>query len=164
VTCDDALHELLDAELEVLGRPGEGELAEHLRSCARCRDIASRLVENERTLAEALARHALQPKATVVGSIVARARVEEAERQSISILRPHVPRRWALWAPALAAEALVGIMLWPSGKPVDPRTVVPAPRVPPPPRIQPPPGTDAAVLATSNPSITVVWLLGGTDR
>ena len=166
MTCENALRDLLDAEPEAYSGTGDGELAEHLRSCSRCSRVAAHLRKEERILAEALGSNAVEPEADVVRSIVGRAHAAgEFGRPEVVAARSLVARRWAHWVPALAAAALVAVALWPSAPAsVSDPSIALKPQTPPPPRIHAPPGTDVAVLATSDPSITVVWILGGVKK
>ena len=54
MTCEYALEAMLDAERSELDGNGGTPLSTHLRDCARCRGVASRLVQDTMLLAHAL--------------------------------------------------------------------------------------------------------------
>jgi hypothetical protein len=101
-----------------------------------------------------------------VEGLLARARVTSpapgAESAAVRAVRGV---RWRV-APALAAALLAAIAIWRSDERVvsDPPSASPADPVASMPRVEPPPGQDIAVIQTADPSITVVWFLGGADR
>ena len=54
MNCASVLESLLDAELSEIQGDGNSALAEHLRSCARCRRLAGQLLVDTRLLATAM--------------------------------------------------------------------------------------------------------------
>jgi len=54
MTCRETIEWLLEAEPDELAGRGEGEAAEHVRSCARCRAVAERLLDAQALLAAEL--------------------------------------------------------------------------------------------------------------
>ena len=54
MNCASVLESLLDAELSEIAGEGNSALAEHLRSCERCRRVAEQLLADTRLLATAL--------------------------------------------------------------------------------------------------------------
>ena len=151
MNCETARVELLEADPIVLAGAGLDPLSEHVHDCARCRAIAERLLEGERELAVGLDADAVGPTPELVEAILLTAKKRRRAR--------------TLWMPALAAATIAALLVWPKGAPIPvdrgvptrERAVVVGPHV------DPPDGRDVAVIPTKDPSITVVWLLGGGD-
>ena len=154
--CTDAQARLLEADLPVLRGEGDDPLAHHLRSCSRCRGIAAAILEGEADLAESLAL-ALPP--LDLDEILDRAGAPEgAEVVPITKRRPRWTRSGAGFTliPLAAAAALTALFL---GRTPD----LPGPEYTPETGrlgldVEVPQGQSVAVLETSNPEITVLWL------
>lgn len=147
MTCAGARALLREADLRELRETADTELSRHLRSCARCRAVAERLLTMESELAHALARATPPPLAAAIEN-VGRAAARRAAR-----------RRWSLrLTPVAAAAALVaGILLGrrePDAALRSPPDVLPnAGGI----AVQAPPGRSVAVFETNNPAIVVIW-------
>src|SRR5260370_24295604 len=74
MTCEPMLVAILDADPNELAGLGDSAVALHLRTCARCRAVAGRVLDETHLLADAVARADAAPGATVRRS-VARARL-----------------------------------------------------------------------------------------
>ncbi|HTJ23880.1 MAG TPA: hypothetical protein VL383_15860 [Gemmatimonadaceae bacterium] len=59
MNCDECLDIMFEAEPAALAGGGEGALAEHLRSCLACREMAASIVRDTRTLAGVVERRRL---------------------------------------------------------------------------------------------------------
>lgn len=139
VTCAAARELLLDADPVLLRAQRDSALERHLRTCPSCAAAARAVLENDRTLADALAELAGSPRAA----------------------RPRRGRWLAIAAPLAAAAALM-LVLWQR----DPRQdtafapiPLPAEHVSDVPIVNAPATGTVAVMRTSNPNITIVWSL-----
>ena len=139
MNCADAYDSILEADPAILRGEGAGELAQHLRECAACRESAHRVLEGLATLDRALEGEASRRPA------------RREARTGWSVARRLSPLG------LLAAAAAVVVLLWHPGAPS--RTVVPAPT-------GAPVAFDVdvsassrpvAVFRTADPNITVVW-------
>jgi anti-sigma factor RsiW len=145
--CERARALLLEADIEELRGEGDSPLATHLRGCEACqataRSILMGQVELDRALAE-LARPA--PEARVLP------------------LRRGTAWRWAAWPAPLAAAAAVALLLITRGAPAPEKHPVATAEAiakalfPRPPMARAEGGRSVAVLKTSDPGITVVWI------
>ena len=150
MNCSDAREALLEADLDQLMGRGEEPLAEHLKGCPRCRAVGQMILEGERGLGEAMMDLVPVPD---LDDLMDRA---ERERDGGQKGIRH-QLRWSLsrLAPLAAAAALVALFF--GREPVLPGD--PVVHLPPAPGLglEVPEGQDVAVLATSNPDITVLW-------
>jgi hypothetical protein len=62
MNCASVLESLLDAELSDIAGDGNSALAEHLRSCVRCRRVADQLLVDTRLLATAMPAGVTSPR------------------------------------------------------------------------------------------------------
>jgi anti-sigma factor RsiW len=143
VTCTEIRDQLLEAAPSELRGEGESAVAQHLRSCPRCRQLAERIVAEERRLQGALV--ALEPRQPV----------DDAVRTAVRQARQRRRRRWVV-ASGLAAAAVAVFALWQSGRsalpPAPPPTAMAQPFV------QTSADQNVIVYQTANPDIVVVWL------
>lgn len=159
--CDEAVRRLLEADVEELTTKASTALSDHMQGCARCGALAREILEGQEAL-----------------DLVLIDLVRDAEGAVDSI--PFTRRgRWLRAAAGLAAAAaLAWFLLSPPGHPTGPTVVTPAEsgadRVPRDrpigdriaggagasrvPTVSPSPGHSAAVLQTSNPRISFVWI------
>lgn len=145
--CFDARHVMQTAGRAELRAEGNGELARHLRACATCHAVATRLEAGTDLLAGMVAARTSVP-------------VHGRTRQHPAFRR----RRAAIFAlvPIVAAAAVVALVRReaPASVPrvfhddsVATSVAVDVPR-----------GQTATVITTSNPNVTIVWLTpGGTE-
>ena len=154
--CSEAQAQLLEADLPVLRGEGDDPLASHIRSCPRCMGIAETILNGEAGLALSLA--AVLPTLDLDGILE---RANAAEGDEVISLDRNRPR-WTRFGtgftliPLAAAAALTALFL---GRP---------PKLPGPEytleagglglNVEVPQGRSVAVLETSNPEITVLWL------
>lgn len=151
MTCAQALERIMVAEPAALrGDAGaaaaDPELTAHLRGCGRCRAVADVLVAELEMLDDGVEGLAGARPATPVSASHGR-----------------------LWGPLAAAAALATVLLARSGGPGPDPAGVPA-EVNAPAHGEPvvavtvSPGRGAAVMGTTNPKITVVWLYERSER
>ncbi len=149
MNCELALERMLDADPEELEGRGESELVGHIQGCGRCQAVAAELLAGHEMLDAQI--HSADADRRVE-------RVLPAVRRA-AIQRVHSRRLIRFALPAAAAAVLALLVT---------RDPVPAlPLVDPPaqlagqPTVQPTvrlaPNTNALVLETDNPKITVVW-------
>jgi len=150
MTCDEALEAILEAEPDALAGLGDHPLADHVRTCTRCRALARSVMADE----EALGRE--------LGSAVPASDLEGLLNQAFpprtagpKLFRPRHRALGLALIPLAAAAAAVSLFF---------HFQVPAPGVSTPSLHTPPglglvvpEGRNAAVLATNNPDITVLW-------
>ena len=146
---------MLTAEPGELHGAFDTPLSRHLASCPRCREAAARIMASTAVLDEWLG---------------APAAVPDVDRVLWEAATPVPPRRRGLaWAVPVALAAGVAALLL-LGRERTPTAAVEAPVAA---RVgaseastldlEVPEGSDAAVFATADPDITVIWFLGG-DR
>ena len=151
MTCAQALDQMLEAEPAELHADAPGDLARHLRGCDACRSAAERILAAQVELASGLA------ALTAAG-------VREQVRVRTIGSAPSGVRRWALRVAlplAAAASLLLVLRRSPSPPPESSRIAAAAIQ-----RdmmheealVEPGPGQSAAVMATRDPEVTVVWL------
>ena len=154
--CSEAQAALLEADLPVMRGEGDAPLAVHIRSCSRCRMMASVILDGEAGLARSLA-SALPP--LDLDEILERAKdTKDTEVLSIPPSRP-LRARWGIaktLVPLAAAAALTALFL---GRPPS----LPGPVYTPATagvglEVEVPQGRSIAVLETNNPEITVLWV------
>ncbi len=155
--CAEMLTLLLEAEREELEGKGTSLAASHVRECARCRAVASRLLSDTMVLAAHTAGHGIsatrgRPNVArpfvwsgalvavgVVAFLVMSVRMEEHRVQPVR------------FPEAVAATPVRFVASQTTEQPITP---VESNGV----SVAPPAGTRSAVLATRNAKITVVWL------
>lgn len=152
MTCQEVREALLSVDLTELTGEGDGQLAQHLESCMRCRGAAQAVLDAEADLATELSVLVPEPNLDLV---IQEGMTPSAERV----------RRWAgptrlgflkTALPVALAAGLAGILMLrePSlpGKPfVAPDRSATF-------EVEPAPDQNVMVLATKDPTITVVWL------
>jgi hypothetical protein len=150
MSCAEARDGLLEADLPQLSGDGGDALANHLRTCGRCQEIAQAILEGERDLGGIL--EALVP-APDLDALLAMAAGDVGGANSV--LRRRFRRAIPPLIPLAAAAVLVALFFGrePSlpGEPVFPAPTSPGLG------LEVPEGRDVAVLATGNPDITVLW-------
>ena len=184
MTCDQALEQMLDAELTLLASGGS-ELAGHVRGCVRCGRIARRLQADTQQLAVAMSRSDVRrarrvpllvwatPVAAAAALLVMLSPPEPVERvaEVASVLSPvtvdSFPPAPAV-APIAAKAAKRGPMLraFPVAQSITPVSLPLQAPIATPARVvasnavsvTPPAGTRAVVMQTSDPKLVVVWL------
>jgi predicted anti-sigma-YlaC factor YlaD len=156
MTCSDAVHRILEGDPLDLQGHGDSSLAEHIRTCPRCRAMAELVLEEERRLGiqmvgavevpdlDQLLDEALEKRPGTSPKTTSR------EHQGLQFKRFGLPL-----IPLAAAAAVVTLFL--GGEPS-----LPGDSYAPPQRtaglgVEVPEGQNAAVLATNNPDITVLW-------
>ena len=148
VNCDTALEQMLVSEVEDLTGESGTELAAHIVACARCQAVASEIVEGQRRLADSLrAMESGRTVDTVLDEV--RAQVTRRRRRT---------RAFRVLVPLAAAAALALLVTTDRSGTVPSSVAVPesataVPRT----MVRLPPTTNAMVLKTDNPKITVVW-------
>lgn len=153
--CDEVVELLMEVDLDTVST-SSGPLGSHLALCSRCRAIADKLVEGEAGLRDAVVRdHPLDPSDRVLSTLNEIARTRP----------PVVPGRRGVryLAGSLSAAAIAGLValeLWP-GDPNTQLSTVPQPTVS---NVEVPEGHSAAIFRTSDPNITVVWILEENRR
>ena len=105
MNCATALDRLLEADLAETAARGESELAQHLRTCDRCRAVADRILADQQALGRAIAE--AEPRTPV----------DEALRSAAGRVRLARRRRkiWRVTLPAAAAAGLAGILVFGGG-------------------------------------------------
>ena len=187
MNCTTALETMLDAEPVELSGLGTGALARHVATCARCHAVAQQLAADTRLLTASIpirtsrthrsiatwSRISLVPAGLIAALLLVIAR--GAPDDSVELPSVAVPSPVAATVPASAPSASTVITpvrspamrtrAYPTPTPVHPVRIVPATAtavrtaerattvV-----VDPPAGTRVAVMRTSNPKFTVVWL------
>ncbi|MDH3457315.1 MAG: hypothetical protein OER90_10785 [Gemmatimonadota bacterium] len=145
--CAEAVQHLMEADPGELRGEQDSPLSAHVRSCAQCRAVADRILEQEQTLREMMA------------SVRPRVPADEALQRAWWHARLRSRRRLLLGlAPALAAAGLAGILIVGNGglTPAEPGQAI-AIDWERPPLVETAPGQQIAVFETDNPNIVVVW-------
>lgn len=148
--CDEAVELLMEVDLSTVST-SSGALSSHLAVCSRCQMVADKLVEGEARLREAVVRD---------GGMVPSAGVRSTLDALVRTAPPAAPggRRVRYLVGSLSAAAIAGILaleLWPGDPNIQPSTS-PHPSVS---HVEVPEGHSAAIFRTSDPNITVVWIL-----
>jgi len=148
MSCEAARERLLEADLAELQGLGDGELARHLRSCARCRAQGRVILDQYAALEHALERQvpALDP----------------ADPRWQPRVLPRPARRWTVMIPLALAAGLAVLVVARRGRPAlepggPPSSVALAVWDNPGLDVQGPPGRTVAVFQTDNPDIVVIW-------
>ena len=152
VNCEMALEQMLESDVEDLTGESGTDLAAHIAACERCQAVASEIVDGQRRLADSL-------RAMESGRRVD-AVLDEVRSQATR--RRRRARVFGALVPLAAAAALALLITSDRSGTVPPpsdavvsesATAVPPPRT----MVRLPPATNAMVLKTDNPTITVVW-------
>jgi len=148
--CSEAFQVMLEADAEELRGTGETPLARHLRECPSCAAMAEGILRGQEALSRALVEE--------VPSVDLDAVLDQALDQDEGLRFPSSPRlrRWGFTLIPLAAAATFAALFLGTEPPLPGEPYVP------PAReagldLEVPESTDVAVLATSNPDITVLW-------
>ncbi len=149
MNCELALEGMLDADPEELEGRGDSGLDVHIQGCGRCQAVAAELLAGHEMLAARILSVELDRGVEAVLPAVRRAATQRIRRRRLT--------RFAL--PAAVAAALVLLAIRdraPSTPLVDPPAQL-AGQPPAQPSVRLAPNTNALVLQTNNPKITVVW-------
>ena len=149
MNCELALERMLDADPEELEGRGDSELVAHIQRCGRCQAVAAELLAGHEMLAAQIHSVDVDRGVERVLPAVRRAAIQRVRRRRLI--------RFALPAAAAAALALLATrdpvpsipLVGPSGQLAGPAPEQPIVRLA--------PNTNALVLETNNPKITVVW-------
>jgi hypothetical protein len=148
MTCAEAREAILEADVSELEGDVATPLAWHLGACSRCREVAAAVLAGERGLALELIRA-----------------VPELDLDDILAAVTSTSRSASPWrfAPLALAAGLAALFL--AREP----TSLPGPAFEPAQAapgldLEVPPGWTAAVLATDDPNITVLWLFPRSDE
>ena len=149
MNCELAFERMLDADPEELEARGDSGLGVHIQGCGRCQAVAAELLAGHEMLAARILSVELDRGVEAVLPAVRRAATQRIRRRRLT--------RFAL--PAAIAAALVLLAIRdraPSMPLVDaPAQLARQPSAQPTVRLAP--NTNALVLETNNPRITVVW-------
>ena len=149
MNCELALERMLDADPEELEGRGDSELISHIQGCGRCQAVAAELVAGHEMLAAQIHSVDVDRGVERVLPAVRRAATQRVRRRRLI--------RFALPAAAAAVLALFAtrdrVPSVPLGNPPA-RLAGPALEQP---TVRLAPNTNALVLKTNNPKITVVW-------
>ncbi len=145
MNCEQALERMLDADPDELAGRGDSELVSHIQGCGRCQAVAAELVAGHEMLAAEIQTADVDRGVERVLPAVRRAAIQRVRRRRLI--------RFALPATAAAVLALLVTRAPVPALPlVDPQAQ-PAGQ----PTVRLAPNTNALVLETNNPKITVVW-------
>ncbi len=148
VNCEMALDQMLESDVEDLTGESGTELAAHIAACERCQAVASEIVEGQRRLADSL--RAMESGRTV--DVV----LDEVRSQATR--RRRRARAFGVLVPLAAAAALALLVTSDRSGTVPSDAVIPEIAIAVPPTlVRLPPATNAMLLKTDNPKITVVW-------
>ena len=149
MNCELALERMLDADPEELDGRGDVELVVHIQGCGRCQAVAAELLAGHEMLAAQIHSGDADRGVERVLPAVRRAAIQRVRRRRLI--------RFALPAAAAAVLALLvtrdPVPSMPLGNP--PAQL--AGSAPEQPTVRLAPNTNALVLETNNPKITVVW-------
>ena len=148
MNCELALDRMLEADREELALESHTELGVHIGGCERCRAVADEILAGQQTLGDAV--RGLEAKGKVDA-------VVHSVRAAVSTRRRRKVVSVAL-LPLAAAAVFVLLVIRDGGRPppLPPQSIAQA-DVPSRPVITLPPATNAIVLQTGNPKISVVW-------
>lgn len=149
MTCAEALQAILEADPSELEGKGESRLVGHLRECPRCGEKARTVLIQEEALGQGLAEAVPLPN---LDALLDQALAPGGKPWTLRFR----PRRTGLTLlPLAAAATLAALFLGRDPRlPGDPYAPVdPAPGL----GLEVPDGRDVAVLATNDPTITVLW-------
>lgn len=173
--CDEALERMLEAGPAELRGEADTGLAAHIAACDRCAAVAAAMLEEADAVDAALDEYAVgRPMGEAAGADAptghhtaadaaadaALAAVREEAAGAIPLAQPTAPWIRRAWVPLAAAAALAAVLVLrqapaplPMGAPPSDEPTV-QPRV----SVTPPADKGAAIMATENPNITIVWL------
>jgi anti-sigma factor RsiW len=146
VKCEIAFERMLEADPEELSPESATELGAHIAGCERCRAVAQEILAGQRLLGDAVKEFEAEGQVdTALHGVRAAARAR---------------RRWRMASVALlplaAAAVLVLLVTGDRGRNTPTPTASRA-DLPSRPTVTLPPTTNAMVLQTENPKISVVW-------
>jgi len=149
VNCEMALERMLDANPEELDGRGDSELVVHIQDCGRCQAVAAELLAGHEMLDAEI--HSVDADRGVerVMPAVRRAAIQRVRRRRL--IRFVIPA---------AAAAVLALLVTRDPVPSMPLGNPPAQlagSAPEQPTVRLAPNTNALVLETNNPKITVVW-------
>ena len=149
MNCELALERMLDADPEELEGRGDVELVVHIQGCGRCQAVAAELLAGHEMLAAQI--HSVDADRGVerVLPAVRRAAIQRVRRRRLI--------RFALPAAAAAVLALLATRDPMPSMPLGNPPAQLAGSAPEQPTVRLAPNTNALVLETNNPKITVVW-------
>lgn len=160
---EDPLKALLTAELDELAGEADTELGRLVRDCPHCSAAARKILAANEALNATLA----ASRVVDAPALVARARSSQRSKASGWRMRwPAIPSAWP-WAAAtvgaLAVWTILVVFAWRTESPTDPETrpEVPAEHAESP--LVDAPGYSVAVIPTTNPDITIIWLTKESD-
>ena len=149
MNCELSLERMLEADPEELEGRGDSELDVHIQGCGRCQAVAAELLAGHEMLAARILSVELDRGVEAVLPVVRRAATQRIRRRRLT---------WFA-LPAVIAAALVLLAIRdraPSTPLVDPPAQL-AGQPPEQPTVRLAPNTNALVLETNNPKITIVW-------
>lgn len=145
MNCKLAFERMLEADPQELNPESATELGSHIAGCERCRAVADEILAGQRLLGDA------------VNAFGAEGQVDTALRGVRAAARAR--RRWRMASVALlplaAAAVLVLFVTVDGGRTL--QAPIRQADVPSRPTVTLPPATNAMVLQTENPKISVVW-------
>lgn len=149
MNCEMALERMLDANPEELDGRGDSELVVHIQDCGRCQAVAAELLAGHEMLDAEI--HSVDADRGVerVMPAVRRAAIQRVRRRRL--IRFVIPA---------AAAAVLALLVTRDPVPSMPLGNPPAQlagSAPEQPTVRLAPNTNALVLETNNPKITVVW-------
>ena len=149
MTCAEAHQTILEADPSVLEGQGDSSLAVHIQECSRCREMARAVLEGESFLAKELVAAVPPPELDPILDEVL------GPGSTLKTLRFRHRRLGLTLLPLAAAAAMVALFLGSEPRlPGDP--YLPLQRAPGL-GLEVPEGHNVAVMATSDPDITVLW-------
>ena len=155
MNCASAINGILEADSQELCGAGDSELALHLATCERCRQLAESIFAGQLELAREL--DARSPR------IRADEALKIAERKASEVRRRN--RIWQIGAPLAAAAGLTGVVLLSDGHGgLEDLVQARVPETLPGLEVQSPPGKDVAVFEVADrPDVVVVWFFDAGD-
>ena len=149
MNCELALERMLDADPEELEGRGDSELVAHIQRCGRCQAVAAELLAGHEMLAAQI--HSVDVDRGVEAVLPAVRRVATLRVRRRRLIRFALPA---------AAAAVLALLVTRDPVPSIPLVDSPAQlagQSPMRPAVRLAPNTNALVLETNNPKITVVW-------
>ena len=144
--CTDALRAMLVADREVLRGEGDSRLARHVRRCDACRGAAAALEAETAVLARRVI-----ARGDVLPSVARGATRKMGWRAAILATLP-------------VAATIVAVVVLRRGTDRQPVARSIQRRAPATVSVDVAPGQTAAVIKTSNPNVTIVWLSSGGGK
>ena len=149
MNCELALERMLDADPEELEGRGDSELVTHIQRCGRCQAVAAELLAGHEMLAAQIHSVDVDRGVERVLPAVRRAAIQRVRRRRLI--------RFALPAAAAAVLALWAIRAGAPSMPLGNPSAQLAGQPPAQPIVRLAPNTNALVIETNNPKITVLW-------